>query len=256
MKLSYHQYGSGYPLVILHALFDAGDNWRGIGHRLGENYQVWTPDLRNHGRSPHSHIFNYKILAQDVLEFTIRHQLKSIFLLGHSMGGKIAMQLTQTHPSLIKKLMVVDIAPRAYQQTYQTVLFDAMFAVASRSITELGEADRLLKEKRIPKRLRGFLLKNLRADHSGFYKWRIYLDALHQNFDRITANIEMDQKFDNPALFIKGEKSDYISEEDPIEIKKTFQKATCTTINGVGHWIHAEAPAEFTQIALTFFGEI
>lgn len=251
MQLYCERHGKGHPLLILHGLFGSLDNWRTLSKTFGRSFAVFAIDLRNHGRSPHSDVFNYCIMAEDLHEFMQQQSLSSAYLLGHSMGGKTAMQFAGTYPDMVDKLIIVDIAPKAYPPGHEEI-FAALSALDVKAIRTRQEADAALAERISDAPLRQFLLKNLDRETSGGFRWKINLDALFTHYEEILQEIRPQRVFGKPTLFIKGGTSDYIQEADTCAIKKIFPQAQIVSVPGVGHWVHAEAPQEFAKIVLDF----
>jgi len=251
MKLNYQRYGQGRPLLILHGLFGSLTNWHTLSKRLGEHYEVFAVDQRNHGSSPHSAEFNYVEMAADLREFMRDRQLASAYLLGHSMGGKTAMQLALTDPDLVEKLIVVDIAPKAYPPHHDEI-FDALCELELSRYTSRSELDQALAGKIAGLTTRQFLLTNVTRDEAGRFTWKINLDAIRQNYPAIIGGLEQAGRFDQPTLFVRGATSDYIQDEDAALITSIFPQARIATIDGAGHWVHAEAPAAFFNVVREF----
>lgn len=252
-KLSFKEFGSGKPMIILHGLFGSSDNWFTIGKKLSETYHVFLPDLRNHGDSIHSDEFNYEVMANDLLEFIEDHVIKNPDIIGHSMGGKVAMRFALDHPNLFSKLVVVDIAPKAYRSRHDKLL-EYMSALDLTHVKNRQDADRLLKESVSGMAERQFLLKNIKRHEQG-YQWKINLRAIGENMERITEEISSDGKVEKPALFIRGGKSDYILPEDYPAIHALFTNAKVIEIAKAGHWIHADQPEDFQQALVGFLGD-
>ena len=251
MKLYFHVTGHGHPLVILHGLFGSSDNWFTLAKFFGEKYKVYAVDQRNHGRSPHSDQFNYRTMAEDINNLMIHEGLESIYLLGHSMGGKTAMQFALMYPEKIDKLIVVDIAPKVYPPKHDSI-FEALFALKLDKYKMRAELDSALSQYIADYAVRQLLLKNVFRDGAGNFKWRIDVDAIHKNYDKINEAIDCGTQFDKPTLFIRGSKSHYIRDDDIPLMKSIFPSAECVTIENAGHWIHAEAPQKFTETVLEF----
>jgi pimeloyl-ACP methyl ester carboxylesterase len=251
MQLHYERYGEGHPLIILHGLFGSLENWRKLSKAFVQSFAVFAVDQRNHGRSPHSDIFNYQVVAGDLREFIQQHGLSSTHLLGHSMGGKTAMQFAVAYPDMVDKLIVVDIAPKVYPRDHDDI-FDALYALDVQSLRTRQEADAALTQYLQDASLRQFLLKNLEKEASGSFQWRINLDVISDNYDEILKGLETSRPFEKPTLFIKGERSGYIQEEDMATIREIFPQAQLVSIPGAGHWVHVEAPQEFSRIVLNF----
>ena len=243
MKLLYREIGEGETIIILHGLYGSSDNWVSIAKHLGENYKVFSLDQRNHGQSPHSEEHNYSVLTKDLLEFFEDHQIKSAVLLGHSMGGKVAMQFAIDHPEKIASLIVVDIAPWSHLNAASSQIIDehrqiikGLHSISIDSITSRTEADNQLSEWVKNESVRQFLLKNLKRNNDNTFSWRFSLAALASNIDLLVGAITPLNKNQSNirTLFIKGEKSNYISEEKFEEIKKTFPAAKLVIIKDAG----------------------
>ena len=251
MKLFYHVTGYGHPFVILHGLFGSSDNWFTLSKFFGEKFKVYAVDQRNHGRSPHSEEFNYRVMAEDINDLLIHESIGSVYLLGHSMGGKTAMQFTLMHPEKVDKLIVVDIAPKAYLPKHDRI-FEALFALRLDRYKTRAELDSALSQHISDYAVRQLLLKNVFRDDAGNFKWRIDVAAIRKNYDKVNEAIASAQRFKKPTLFIKGSKSSYLMEDDIPQIKFLFPSAELVTIENVGHWVHAEAPKRFAEVAMEF----
>lgn len=251
MQLHFERYGDGHPLIILHGLFGSLENWRTLSKTFAQSFQVLALDQRNHGRSPHSAVFNYRAMAEDLREFLQQQGLSSAYLLGHSMGGKTAMEFALAYPARVDKLIVVDIAPKAYPPGHDDV-FTGLFALDVQTLRTRQEADATLARTIPDLTLRQFLLKNLERDVSGAFRWRINLEVIHNNYAEVLKGLEESGQFQHPTLFIRGENSGYIRAEDMSTIKTIFPQAQMVTIPDTGHWVHAEAPQEFARIVLNF----
>jgi len=243
MLLNFREYGEriGEPLLILHGLFGSLDNWHAVARRLAEGWWTVTVDLRNHGGSPHSTDFTYPLLAGDVAELFDRLGAQRASVLGHSMGGKTAMELALSRPERVSRLIVVDIAPKRYPPHYED-LRDAMFSVDLTAIGSRREAEASLARRISDQTLRLFLLKNLRRDDMGRFRWQLDLPSIAANFDEIWAAIDGERTYQGPALFLRGSRSDYVSDEDLASIRRLFPRGRLATIEGAGHWVHAEQP--------------
>jgi esterase len=218
---------------------------------LGEHFLVYAVDQRNHGQSPHSEEFTYRVLAEDLERFLADRGLERASILGHSMGGKTAMEFALRFPQKVEKLIVVDIAPRAYGRGHDEIL-EAMVSLDLASHTSREGIDRAL-QRRIPdERVRQFILTNLRRLAGGRYVWKVNLDVLRAKYDEVTKAQASDLPFPGPALFIRGGDSIYIREEDRAAIARLFPGAAVRSIPGAGHWVHADAPEEFFRVVLEF----
>lgn len=250
MNLFFRKIGEGQPLVILHGLFGSSDNWYSLSKIFAEKYSVYTIDQRNHGQSPHSNEFNYKILAYDMEEFFEQQQLANPIVIGHSMGGKTAMNLAVKNPSKIEKLIVVDIAPRAYPIHHDHIL-DGLTAIPLESIQSRNEAEAILAEHVDEADVRQFLLKNLSRNNEGKFVWKINLPAIEQHIEEIGAGMQFEGQFAKPTLFIKGSKSNYFKPGDDENILQYFPHAEIVTVN-TGHWVQAEDPKAFMEAVNNF----
>lgn len=255
MQLHYRQMGQGDPLIILHGLFGMGDNWLTIGRRLAEKHTVYLLDQRNHGLSEHSARFDYEALSEDLARFIAQQNLSRVTLMGHSMGGKTAMLFALRNPHKLKRLVVVDIAPKAYNRPYFKLFINALSAVPLQDISSRQQVDEHLSKVIPQKSIRQFLLKNLARDRENHFYWRINLPAIAANLHEIMKSVDGLQPFNGPALFVRGQKSDYILDEDFIAIKRLFPNSRLVTIPGASHWLHAEAPDILCDHLKTFFSE-
>lgn len=251
VNLNYKTVGRGEPVVILHGLFGSLDNWQSIARELSESgFQIVTVDLRNHGKSPHTDEMNHQIMAEDVKKLIVENSLQACTLVGHSMGGKTAMQLAFSYPELLSKLVVVDISPKPYA-AHHNQYFDAMLGLDVNKIENRRDAQEKLGEKIRNQAILQFLLKNLDRSKDG-YNWKFNLHSLHKNYNTLISGIQTAGRFEKPSLFIGGQLSDYISRSDEAEIKQLFPNSEIIMIPKSGHWVHAEQPELFKQ-ALTRF---
>lgn len=251
MKLNYKQFGQGEPIIILHGLFGTLDNWQTIAKKLAENHMVFIIDQRNHGKSPHSDEFSYKIMAEDLKEFMFQHHIYEAIIMGHSMGGKVAMRFALDYPDMVSKLIVVDIAPKKYKGGHQTI-FEAIFDLDLENLTDRRAIDEALKVKIPDDGIRLFLMKNLARQKEGGYRWKMNLPVLYKNYQEILSTIEVDDAYDDEVLFIRGGQSKYIRDEDILDIQEIFPLMQLETIPNTGHWLHAEAPKMFIKIVNNF----
>ena len=245
LELSFTEVGEGPPLVILHGLFGSGRNWASLAQRLGEVHRVITLDLRNHGESPWAETMTYREMAEDVADFLTREGLEGATLLGHSMGGKTAMVLALEQGELISRLIVVDIAPVAYAHTHLPYI-KAKQAVDLEAVSRRSEVDLVLQEA-VPERgLRSFLLHNL-VTEGGRLRWRINLEALHDNMDDLVSFPDHldDLSYDGPSLFLAGADSLYLQLAHLPRIRALFPASEIDAIAAAGHWVHADQPEAF-----------
>ena len=252
MNLHFQEYGNGQPLVILHGLLGSLDNWHTVSRTFAETLRVLAVDQRNHGRSPHSDVLTYDAMADDLTELLDHLKIPSVHLLGHSMGGKTAMQFALNHPGRVDRLIIVDMAPREYPRLHDELL-DALASVDLSAATSRQQVDDELS-KRIPDfAVRQFLMKNLARDSAGAFTWKANLQAIRRNYAEIAREIASEQPFPGPTLFVKGDRADYVLDSDVPFIKRLFPNAQVVGVNA-GHWIHAEAPTVFAEIVLSFLG--
>lgn len=250
MQLHYQCTGQGQPLILLHGLFGSANNWGAIAKHFSQKLQVVSVDLRNHGSSPQNDSQSYTDMAQDLIELCDALNLDKVHLLGHSLGGKVAMQFATQHPERINQLVVVDMAIRAYQDTH-THLIDAMLSVDLTTMKSRTEVDQALSSSIKPVMVRQFLLMNLVKDGDNL-AWRINLPALKANYPQLQEAICKNTHYDKPCLFIRGEQSDYIQEADIGQIKNHFTNAQFKSLP-TGHWVHAEEPQAFIKLVSEFF---
>jgi len=246
--------GKGKPLLIIHGLFGMGDNWKTLGKKFAEenDFEVHLVDQRNHGRSPHSEKFNYDLMADDLIEYCQDHHLEKVIIIGHSMGGKIAMELATKKPELVEALIVVDIAPKSYPPHHDEIL-KGLTALSEEKLTSRKQADESLEKHIADWGVRQFLLKNLYWKEKGILDFRMNLPVLKEKYEEVTGSIAEDAIYEGPTFFIKGEKSGYIHAEDRDLLNKHFPKSQLLTIKDAGHWVHAEKPDEFYQGVIRIF---
>ena len=246
LELAHDAYGAaGAPIVILHGLLGSARNWTAVAKQLGEARRVFVLDLRNHGRSPWAETMTFDDMADDVAAFIERHGLRPATVIGHSLGGKVAMRLALTRPSLVDRLVVVDVAPVAYAHTFGP-LVEAMQAVALTAVQRRTDADRQLESTIGDPVVRNFLLQNLIKSDAGF-AWRVNLQALAANMQELLGfpTPASGLAYRAPTLFIAGARSRYIDAEHQPVLERLFPSAEQVAIAGAGHWVHAERPTEF-----------
>jgi len=256
MQLNFKQFGeSGKPLIMLHGLFGLLDNFLTIGKTISEHgYKVYLVDQRNHGRSPHEAPLTYQAFAEDLSDFIMQQHIENPVLIGHSMGGKTVMEYAVTHPGTFDGLVVVDIGPKAYPVHHKKIL-EGLNAMNLDDVENRNQADEMLSRYEPILAVRQFLLKNLYRKEEGGFAWRFNLPLLTTDIENIGAEIKSDVKVNAPALFMRGEKSDYILDEDWNEILKLFPAAKLETIAGAGHWVQAEQPGAFVAALFRFLEE-
>lgn len=247
--LNYDVIGQGQPVVLLHGLFGDLDNLKGLGRDLSEDFQVILVDARNHGDSFHSDHMNYADMASDLAATLDALDIDKAHIIGHSMGGKIAMEFALAYPQRALSVIAADIAPVAYDPKHRHIL-DALQQLELSTVTNRSEADQQLAKFIESKGVRQFLLKNLRRDDDG-YQWRINLDTLSQCYEEISGAVR-EGHYDGPVLFIKGGDSNYLLSEHEAAIRQRFSQVDVKIIDGTGHWLHAEKPRIFNRLARAF----
>jgi esterase len=253
MKLFFRTYGQGPPIIILHGLFGLSDNWVTIGKKLASNYKVYIPDLRNHGQSPHSPVFDFPSLEDDLLEFIETHELEKPVIIGHSLGGKTAMFFALHMPDLVGKLVVVDISLRKYPHNVEhQSLIDAMLHVDMDAAASRSDLEKQLVPLVSSPKLRQFLMKSVYWRETNRLGWRLNVKAINESLHAVFEGVDISGTFYGPALFVRGGLSTYISDEDIELIKKKFPAAVVRTIPMATHWVHADAPGEFYDILSEF----
>jgi pimeloyl-ACP methyl ester carboxylesterase len=241
-------------LLILHGLFGMLNNWQTLGRWFSQFFRVYLVDLRNHGKSFHSLAFDYYVMAEDIVTFMDDLHLETAYVIGHSMGGKTAMQVAVEQPDRIAKLVVVDIAPKDYPRGHDAI-FEAFFSIDLRTIKNRKMADILLQQQIPDFAVRQFLLKNLRRTKQGGYHWKANLEAIFYAYDDILANsLSPHDEYPYASLFVKGGNSDrYIQlATDMPHITQYFPKAQVKIVPNAGHWVHAEQPQIFYTMVLKF----
>ena len=253
MSLNFKSYGEGPPVIILHGLFGMLDNWRTIATKLAEDYSVYLLDQRNHGRSPHYPSHTYQEMAADVAEWMKENHIEEAYIIGHSMGGKTAIQLTYDYPDMVDKLIVVDIAPKQYSGGHEAII-SALQSVPINEVESRGEVEAHLAKTINSKGVIMFLMKNLTRKKEGGFEWKMNLDVLDEFYrDHIINAPVYSKSIKTPTLFIAGGKSNYITEADREDISKLFTEVSHEICPGAGHWVHAEKPNELIQTVKNYF---
>ena len=246
MKLFHRELGQGQPIVMLHGIFGSSDNWLTHSRMLSEHYHTYALDLRNHGQSFHDDAFDYPSMVDDVVEFMETHQITDPILMGHSMGGKVAMNLAVAHPEKVQKLIVVDIAPRSYNMQNYVVL-EGLNSISIEEVESRQQADDMLARHVDEAATRQFLLKNLQRKPEGGFKWKLNLSAISANILNIGLPLQVEGKFEKPTLFVRGAQSGYVRDKDIELIKSIFPVGKVETLDS-GHWVPAEKPKEFVEV--------
>ncbi len=254
MKLHFERLGDGPPLVLLHGLLGSGDNWMGLAKMWAPDFTILVPDLRNHGRSLHAEAAGFAAMAADVSELIDAEGLSQVTVLGHSLGGKVAMQLAWDSPDLVSRLIVVDIAPKAYPPAHQALL-EALLVVDLSRFTTRGEVDAVLAGSIPEPAIRQWLLKNLGRDAAGVLSWKPNLPVLHRCLAELSGGFAELRQYDGPTLFVAGGRSRYILPEDKSSIQERFPQARLEVIPEAGHWVHAEAPGKLVELVRQFAGK-
>ena len=245
MTIHFRKVGSGFPLIILHGLFGSGDNWQGIAKVLSETYTVYTLDLPNHGQSSHLSNTEYPFLAKKIYEFMCKEGIKKSHICGHSMGGKIAMQLAHDFPDCVQNLVIADIAPKAYEPHHQDII-RGIEAVSRSQCSKRQDAESVLSEFITNKMLRMWLLKSFNVE-DGYGNWIFNYRVLIDNYLDIAAKPLLTHTISLQTTFIHGGDSDYILDNDINLIRDIFENVDVQKIEGTGHWLHAQKPKEFLE---------
>lgn len=261
MELFYRTKGEGEPFVILHGLYGMSDNWMSFVRNMRGDYKFILPDLRNHGRSDFSDVHSYEAMVEDVKQLLDKLDIPKVVLLGHSMGGKVAMRFALQYPKRVKKLIIVDIAPKNYsnatnfgkETANHSEMIKIMMSHDLSKVSSREEIDDLFKPDLPDANLRLFLLKNIERQKDGRFEWQINLPTLSRSLSNIMDGFNDVRKESNvDVLFIRGSLSPYINPDDLFYIKKYFPNAELVTINGAGHWVHVQQPTVFKN-TIRFF---
>jgi esterase len=261
MKLFFRKYGTGPPLFILHGLYGSSDNWVTIARSISESFTVYLPDLRNHGQSPHSEEHDYDSMSQDLFELIQELKIKKIFLAGHSMGGKVAVNFAMKWPEKIYSLVIIDISPFRSSETenlfyhehkniLESILSTDLSKIRSRADAEAHLAKTIESEK-----IRNLILKNLQRTDEGKFRWKLNAKALYENLKKIVDGLPRPTSYNEavtgfPVTFIKSENSEYLPVIDFVAIQKVFPAAEMIIVKDAGHWVNAEKPDAITDILL------
>jgi len=253
MKLFYRALGSGNPMIILHGLFGSSDNWVSFGRSISEQFNVYIPDLRNHGQSPHSPVFDLQSMEDDLLELIKDCNIREPVIIGHSLGGKIAMSFSLHYPQLVKKLIIVDISLGNYMNYHEhQAILNAMMAVDFQTARSRSEIDRQLIPVVPDIKIRQFILKNVTWRDRETLAWRPNLNAISINLPTISREIQSGGLYHGPCLLMRGALSDYVSDEDIKLIKTKFPGVSVKTIANATHWVHVDNPGEFYSVVIEF----
>jgi len=257
MKLHYRKYGQGKPIIILHGLLGNGDNWVSLSRKLSADFTVYVPDFRNHGLSPQSEEFSLDVLVKDIHAFILDHQIENPIVLGHSMGGKVAMEIAFRYPEIIAGLIVVDVGLKSIVALKdQLALLDTVLTIDASAYDSRKQVEELIQHRIASKRLRLFLLKNLRRTEQQTFVWKIHAKAIKENLENIIIDIEPKITFTKPTLFIKGGASPYLPDAELPYIEKYFDDIKIETIPGASHWVHADKPEVFYSLVHSFSSQL
>lgn len=250
LNVAYRKMGNGEPLLILHGLFGSSDNWQTLAKSYAEHYEVYLIDQRNHGHAPHISSHSYREMSDDIMEMVASLGLRNVRIIGHSMGGKTAMYFAQQHAEYVYKLVVADMGIKAYPR-HHDLIFRGINAVDVKNCDSRKTATERLSAHISDMGTQQFLLKNLYWKEPGVLAWRFNAEVLEREIEEVIKPI-LDKPVNIPTLFIRGGKSDYIKDEDIESIRQIFPHASLETIEGAGHWLHAEKPMTFLELSLTF----
>jgi len=258
--LNYRKTGKGPDFIILHGLYGSSDNWLGIGKKLSEHYTVYMLDLRNHGRSPHFPSHTYLDMAEDLANFCKELSIKKTTVLGHSMGGKVAMRFAADYPEYIERLIIADIAPKDYTSDsaksnglIHRMILSLLDELDLSMVESRKEIDSYLAQYLTSETLRGFLMKNIQRTKQGSYEWRINIPVLRKYLPEIMKDVNAEFFNDRkpimqyPVTFIRGTKSEYVTENDIPLIKDIYPNAEIIDIKDAGHWLHVEQQEKFIE---------
>ncbi len=256
MELAFRKYGDGPPLLILHGLFGQMDNWNSLAKQFATlGYTAITIDQRNHGLSPHSSEWTYELMAEDLMEFVTSHNLHSPIIIGHSMGGKTVMYFEKQFPKVAQKLIICDIAARAYEPKHNEVVA-ALNAVDFNHVKTRKDAELVLNSFIKDFGTKQFLLKNIywKDTDNNIMDWRFNLKVITNNYNNVSVEVPMFNS-DTPTLIIRGSLSDYINEEDMADFNLRFSNISIETVLDAGHWVHAEKPLGFFESVKRFIAD-
>lgn len=244
--------GQGFPVIILHGLFGMLDNLLLMAKRLEDaGFMPILVDQRNHGRSPHTNDMNYKVMSEDVYQFMTDNWIHEAIVIGHSMGGKTALQLTAHHEDMVSKLIVIDIGVKKYQHGHDAV-FDALMSVKLDTVSTRGEVEDILMNKLGDMGTVLFLMKNLSRKPEGGFQWKANIQTLYDSYENIIDAVQWTHPCQTDTLFIRGGRSSYILDEDWPDISSFLPNARLHTIENAGHWLHVDAPDELFQKIIHF----
>lgn len=252
MQLNFKRFGEGPPVVLLHGLFGSLENLGVLSRNLSQYFSVYALDLPEHGRSAHSDHTSIGKLSQQVKAWCDAQQLSDVALVGHSLGGKVSMELALSSPALVSRLAVLDIAPVKYSG-HHTAIFKGLLALQPAELKSRSEAEHQLSEYVDEAAVRSFLLKNLEK-RGGAYGWRMNLPVLHRDYHHLLES-NRQARYPGPTLFLGGARSGYIAEQYHSEIFSRFPQADIEFVDDAGHWLHAEQPERVLSILYGFLNK-
>ncbi len=252
IKLFHRKYGQGQPLIILHGLFGSSDNWHSLAKRWGERFSVYTLDLRNHGSSPHESEMNYSIMASDLNQFLMDQRIEGAALLGHSMGGKVAMQFASKHPDKVAALAVLDIGVSKTEGKHDHIL-EALKHIHPEDFSSREDIQHELERYVKATQVLQFLMKNILRKVDQSFSWKFNRDVLLETYPLLSSPLELSESYMGPTLFLRGQNSGYLENEMDPEILQYFPLAILQTIENAGHWLHAEQPDQIFERISDFF---
>ena len=241
MKLYHKTYGEGDPVIILHGLFGMSDNWVSFAKKLAADYMVILVDLRDHGRSPHTSEFSYPLIVEDIAQFMEDNWIYEASIIGHSLGGKAAMQFCIDYDDLVNKLVVVDIGPGEYSGGHE-LIFESLSSIDLSQSKDRSEFEKILMESIGNIRIVRFLMKNLSREKKGGFQWKMNLPLLKNSYPNILSGLKIDNPIEVPGLFIKGSDSDYLDQRNQKLITEYFSNYRIEEIDKAGHWVHVDQP--------------
>lgn len=266
MKLHYKEYGKGMPVIILHGLLGLSDNWVSQGKKLSNLFYVIIPDLRNHGQSMHSPEHNFRVMSEDIYELINDLNLKNPVIIGHSMGGKIAMHFAIRFQGMVKALVIVDIAPDSYldeetQNAFKNV-FDTILQIDPSEYSSRKEIEQYIEQKESSEVLRQLLNKNVQRNKNKKFEWKVNAEVLRRQLPKINTSLKDSLGNDYsgpclcPALFVRGENSNFINSQNTWSINHSFPHATIETIPNAGHLVHVDQPRAFYELLVPFLEQV
>ncbi|MFT6310853.1 MAG: esterase [Porticoccus sp.] len=255
VKLNYVKQGQGPCVLVCHGLYGSLANFASLAKQLEKKYTVIRVDLRNHGKSPHTLVMTQQAMADDLVLLLDELGISRAVVIGHSLGGKVAMTFAQQNPQLASGLVIVDIAPVEYAADSHNNVFSALKSVDLTTINSRKDADEALAQHLAEASLRQFLLTNLERTTNGF-QWRINLDVLISEYQDIAAAPPVASAYVGAVALIKGSESTYINDAMLPAIKQRFPNCVVNTVSGTGHWLHAEKPVEFIVLVEEFLNTL